>query len=314
MNTANRNLPQTGMSRGTQAVAGTIAACLIGAGVFYAFLSGVENGSATAHAAGSTTSGSMPLWALALIGGVSIAVVSTLLFGFAHFDAAREGGANRGAVRQIRTLVPTFVQWISGILLASAIASGFVYTFLVGFADGGAAAHLPGSPVPHSALPWGLGMFAGILIAVWLLLVGYVYADARRRAMPAGLWTLIVVVVPNVVGFLLYFALRRPLPAFCSQCGHTLAVQHKFCPSCGQQQAVVSTAHSGQSVSASESQTPSSNFAVGFLTFCMMIFLFNAFSLYRKHDHTGGIVWLVAAAVCVGFSVYAAQAKSKRYE
>lgn len=31
------------------------------------------------------------------------------------------------------------------------------------------------------------------------------------------------------------------------------------------------------------------------------------------HDHTGGIVWLVAAAVCVGFSVYAAQAKSNRY-
>jgi hypothetical protein len=312
MNIANTDLRRNTIPKGMRSIAAAIGACLLGAAFFYAFFSGVENGSTTAHAAGSAASAPTPLalWALALIGGVSIAVVSMLLFGFAHFDSTRESGASRSAIREITTIVPRFIQWISAILLTSSIASGFVYTFLVGFVDGGATAHIAGSPVPHSALPWGLGMFAGILIAVWLSLVGYVYADAKRRAMPAGLWTIIVIAVPNVVGFLLYFALRRRLPAFCSQCGQLFAVQHKFCPSCGQQQTLVS----GQSLVASESRGPASSFVVGFLTFSMMIFLFNAFSLYRKRDHTGGIVWLVAAAVCVGFSVYAAQAKSDRYQ
>jgi hypothetical protein len=312
MNISKTNSPQGGMPEGVQAIAGAIAACLIGAGIFYAFLSGVENGGATAHAAGSVVSGPAPLWALALVGGVSIAVVSTLLFGFAHFDGMREGGPNRNAVRQVMTLVPRPIQWISVVLLACAIASGFAYTFLVGFTDGGATVRDTGSPVPHSALPWGLGMFAGILIAVWVLLVGYVYADARRRSMPAGLWAMIAVIVPNVIGFLLYFALRRPLLAFCSQCGQPVAAQHRFCPSCGQDRNSVPVALPKPRLSAQEPQIAKFNFVVAVPTFCMVIFLANAFSLYRKHDHTGGIVWLVAAAVCVGFSVYAGRSKSSR--
>jgi hypothetical protein len=49
-----------------------------------------------------------------------------------------------------------------------------------------------------------------------------------------------------------------------------------------------------------------------FPTFCMMIFLFKAFSLYRKHDHTGRIVFLVSVAACVGLSLYVSLPKSNR--
>ncbi len=55
----------------------------------------------------------------------------------------------------------------------------------------------------------GLSFLAGIVLAVWLLCLGYVYADARQRAMPPVLWTLIALLVPNLLGFLLYFAIRQ---------------------------------------------------------------------------------------------------------
>jgi hypothetical protein len=62
-----------------------------------------------------------------------------------------------------------------------------------------------------------------------------VYTDARRRAMPAVLWVLIVIFVPNFLGFLLYFALRRPLSFPCPSCGQWIAAEQRFCAWCGSQ-------------------------------------------------------------------------------
>jgi hypothetical protein len=79
----------------------------------------------------------------------------------------------------------------------------------------------------------GMGLLAGSLGAIWLLCLGYVYADARRRAMPAVLWTLIALMVPNLLGFLFYFALRRPLASPCPKCGYLIAAEQRFCSWCG---------------------------------------------------------------------------------
>lgn len=81
----------------------------------------------------------------------------------------------------------------------------------------------------------GVGVVVGALIAFWLLCVGYVYADAQRRTMPAVLWVLLVIFIPNLLGFLLYFALRRPLGLPCSNCGNLIAADQRFCPWCGSQ-------------------------------------------------------------------------------
>jgi hypothetical protein len=310
MNIAKVNLSQNSVPKGMQAIAAAVIACLLGALFFYAFFSGIENGGATAHVGGSAAL-APPLWVFALAGGIAIAVLSLLLFGFAHADASRESAPNPTAISHINALVPQLVQRSARVLLVCAVASACVYTFLVGSADGSATAFRLGSSVPRDPLPWGLGMFAGILLAVWLMLLGYVYADAKRRNMPAGLWTVIAAAVPNVIGFLLYFALRRPVPSFCSQCGQPMDGQHKFCPACGyRRNSTESDAPFDQMTRTAGSAR--SNLLVAFLTFCMMIFLFNAFSLYRKHDYTGGIVCVVAAAVCVGFSVYSSQAKLNR--
>ena len=89
--------------------------------------------------------------------------------------------------------------------------------------------------VPHALngpIGMGMGLLVGTLAAIWLLCLGYVYADARRRAMPPVPWTLIAALVPNLLGFLFYFALRRPLISPCPRCGQPGEIG-RFCSSCG---------------------------------------------------------------------------------
>jgi predicted amidophosphoribosyltransferase len=59
--------------------------------------------------------------------------------------------------------------------------------------------------------------------------------------MSVALWTLIVIFVPNAIGFILYFLLRQPLIYFllrwpllinCPQCGATLNPSFNHCPKC----------------------------------------------------------------------------------
>jgi Phospholipase_D-nuclease N-terminal len=82
----------------------------------------------------------------------------------------------------------------------------------------------------------GLSLLAGVVIAIWLLCLGYVYADARQRAMPPVLWTLVALLVPNLLGFLLYFAIRRPLTVTCTSCGQPSSPEQHFCSWCGHSQ------------------------------------------------------------------------------
>ena len=56
--------------------------------------------------------------------------------------------------------------------------------------------------------------------------------DAARRGMNRTLWTLIVVFVPNAIGFILYFLLRAPLQMQCPKCGATMTRQANYCSNC----------------------------------------------------------------------------------
>jgi hypothetical protein len=71
------------------------------------------------------------------------------------------------------------------------------------------------------------------VLAVWALLVGYIYGDATRRRMNALLWTLLAIFVPNAIGVILYFILREPLPVFCNACGEATRRGTAYCPRCG---------------------------------------------------------------------------------
>jgi len=47
------------------------------------------------------------------------------------------------------------------------------------------------------------------------------------------LWTLLVILVPNCLGFLAYFLLRKPLIQYCPQCGDRVERGFHFCSKCG---------------------------------------------------------------------------------
>ena len=88
----------------------------------------------------------------------------------------------------------------------------------------------------HDAPPaWArilLGLFAGLVLTCYLLLVGYVNRDAGRRGMSRALWTAVCILVPNGLGFILYFILRQPMVGNCPQCGHGIQHGFNFCPKC----------------------------------------------------------------------------------
>ena len=89
----------------------------------------------------------------------------------------------------------------------------------------------------HSGVPpaWArplLGLMAGIAGGCYLLFIGYINRDAKRRGMSPTLWTIVAVFIPNALGIILYFILRQPLRNACPQCGNTVQTGFNFCPRC----------------------------------------------------------------------------------
>ena len=89
-----------------------------------------------------------------------------------------------------------------------------------------------------------IGAMGGLFAAAYVLLAGYVYADASRRGMPAIAWTALTVLVPNAIGFVLYFLLRKPIVHPCPNCGCGVAQDAAFCSRCGQSQLNAVVQHS----------------------------------------------------------------------
>lgn len=72
-----------------------------------------------------------------------------------------------------------------------------------------------------------------IIVLVMVALYGYIYADAKRRGMRYVMWTLLAIFVPDLIGVILYFILRDPVPAECPGCHNFVLAKFTFCPSCG---------------------------------------------------------------------------------
>ena len=93
----------------------------------------------------------------------------------------------------------------------------------------------------HEMLPMRLlmGYSWGTAFASYVLLVGYVSRDVRRRDMSAGLWMLIVLLMPGGIGAVVYFLLRQPIQNRCPHCSTEIASSYHFCPQCQFQMAPV---------------------------------------------------------------------------
>jgi hypothetical protein len=124
--------------------------------------------------------------------------------------------------RTNRSIIPMPV-WVIGILLYVGIFIGLICIAIPQFPK-------------TTGLPRGgqiaLGLFAAAIPALYVLLLGYVYGDAKRRGMRQWLWVLLAIFIPNGIGIILYFVLRDPLMFYCSSCGASAKSTYTFCPNC----------------------------------------------------------------------------------
>jgi len=77
-----------------------------------------------------------------------------------------------------------------------------------------------------------LAVLPCLLVVAYSALVGFIYADARRRRMRHVLWTWLAL-IPYFIGVILYFIMRDPLPTPCPQCHTDVPRTFAFCPGCG---------------------------------------------------------------------------------
>ena len=109
------------------------------------------------------------------------------------------------------------------VVLAIAVFAGVQYLF-----------HVVMPHHKHEMLPMRLlmGYAWGTAFASYVLLVGYVSRDVKRRRMPAGLWMLIVGLMPGGIGAVVYFILRQPILRPCPHCRTEITAGYHFCPQC----------------------------------------------------------------------------------
>jgi len=124
-------------------------------------------------------------------------------------------------------LVPEGARWTAA-LVCLAVTALMGAVFLVpGLAERNGTAFLVMSPF------FLLSLVGVAFLGAYVLLVGYVFADARRRGMNHVLWTLLAIFIPNAIGIILYFILREPIPVPCPSCGAKAKKGHAFCAGCG---------------------------------------------------------------------------------
>ncbi|OLD61428.1 MAG: hypothetical protein AUI53_05810 [Acidobacteria bacterium 13_1_40CM_2_60_7] len=96
-------------------------------------------------------------------------------------------------------------------------------------------AMLPTDPDMRQWLDWQKDLFSAgvpLVVPLYVLVVGYVYGDAKRRGMRRVMWT-ILACLPYFVGVIAYFILRDPLPRPCPNCQTVVRAAFPFCPKCG---------------------------------------------------------------------------------
>ena len=127
-------------------------------------------------------------------------------------------------IRQFLSIVPKAVQFWAVVTVGCAVLIGLV---------AGYKASDQSTALRTMSLDGSAALVLGIVLAVWLLCLGFVFADARRRAMRSVLWVLVVALFPHLLGFLLYFVMRQPIASTCTHCGQTILPHQRFCSWCG---------------------------------------------------------------------------------
>jgi RNA polymerase subunit RPABC4/transcription elongation factor Spt4 len=140
----------------------------------------------------------------------------------------------RFRLREEIKIVPKWLIWTCVVLWLVAIAIGTLIN-LSGVNGETFPPALAGHPALASLALAGIITLISAVTAIWLMALGYVYRDARRRGMNGGLWTLLCMLLSwpfFAIGFILYFQVREPLPFPCPRCSTMVGARFNFCPNC----------------------------------------------------------------------------------
>jgi ABC-type Fe3+ transport system permease subunit len=133
-------------------------------------------------------------------------------------------------------LVPRWLVWTMAVvfLIAQVIGQTVLHFQLLNHQEV-FGPELDRDPAAAGAALFAIITGASLLFAIVVFMIGYVNQDAKRRGMSSALWTfLVIVLLPSslVVGFVIYFLMREPLPYQCPQCSTTVGARFNFCPNC----------------------------------------------------------------------------------
>jgi len=123
---------------------------------------------------------------------------------------------------QSRDEIRIFAPWAYSLFAATFFIIAVLFVTVVGLDP-------KAPPLPIRCL---LSILCGAVLGCYAVLIGYVNQDAGRRGMSRLLWTLIAIFVPNGLGIVLYFVLRKPLSTHCPQCDTVVDPGFSFCPRC----------------------------------------------------------------------------------
>jgi hypothetical protein len=132
----------------------------------------------------------------------------------------------------LRTELRVIPRWLTRVLLGLYLAAVAVVLCL-GLVAPGVLPVLVGMPAALKVLAMvGIVTVVALVLSVFVLFYGYIWADAKRRGMSPVLWVLVSLLVPYLIGAILYFVVREPLPLNCPQCDCTVNPHFNFCPGC----------------------------------------------------------------------------------
>lgn len=72
-----------------------------------------------------------------------------------------------------------------------------------------------------------------LLFLMYIVLAVVIYKDASRKKMNVWLWMTAVMYIPNFVGLLLYFIVRKQHQKNCTSCSRSVGRDFEYCPYCG---------------------------------------------------------------------------------
>jgi RNA polymerase subunit RPABC4/transcription elongation factor Spt4 len=144
-------------------------------------------------------------------------------------DNWRQRAGERTTLRTELRVIP---RWLNRVLLGLYLAAVAVVVCL-GLVAPGVLPVLVGMPAALKVLAM-VGIVTGValVLSVFVLFYGYIWADAKRRGMSPVLWLLVSLLVPYLIGAILYFVVREPLPMNCPHCGRAVNPHFNFCPGC----------------------------------------------------------------------------------